>query len=116
MTGVQTCALPISGEQRRNFLHGSDAAEATVRIVASGAEGPVNLGYENDTRIADLVELICDVTGRRPTIVFDTTRPDGSPRKSADSTRLQAVTGGYVPRVTLRAGIEEMVEWYRTIA
>ena len=105
-----------SGEQRRNFLHGSDAAEATVRIVASGAEGPVNLGYENDTRIADLVELICDVTGRRPTIVFDTTRPDGSPRKSADSTRLQAVTGGYVPRVTLRAGIEEMVEWYRTIA
>jgi len=105
-----------SGEQRRNFLHGSDAAEAALRVIASGAEGPVNLGYEEDTRIADLVTLICDVTGRRPAVIFDRSRPDGNPRKSADSTRLRGLTGGYLPRVTLRAGIEEMVEWYRTLA
>jgi nucleoside-diphosphate-sugar epimerase len=101
-----------SGRQRRNFLHGRDAAEVVWRVVASGAQGAVNVGYEEDTSIADLAALICDVTGRHPAIVFDTTRPDGQMRKSADATRLRALTGGYVPQVTLREGIEEMVEWY----
>lgn len=101
-----------SGNQRRNFLHGSDAAEAALRVISSGAEGAVNLGYENDTSIRDLVTTICDVTGRSPKIVFDTSRPDGQPRKAADSTRLRALTNGYEPRITLRQGIEEMVEWY----
>jgi nucleoside-diphosphate-sugar epimerase len=101
-----------SGEQRRNFLHGHDAAEAIVRVIASEAEGAVNIGYEEDTRIADLVALICDVTGRHPAVVFDTSKPDGQARKSADATRLRKLTGGYEPRVSLRAGIEEMVEWY----
>jgi UDP-glucose 4-epimerase len=101
-----------SGEQRRNFLHGSDAAEVIVRVVASGASGAVNVGYEDDTRIADLVTLVCDVTGRHPRIVFDRSRPDGQARKSADATRLRALTGNYAPRVSLRQGIEEMVDWY----
>ena len=103
-----------SGEQRRNFLHGRDAAELAVRIVARGAEGPVNVGYEEDTRIADLVALICDVTDRHPKIVFDRSKPDGQARKSADSTRLRALTDDYVPKISLRAGITEMVDWYRT--
>jgi nucleoside-diphosphate-sugar epimerase len=101
-----------SGEQRRNFLHGSDAAEVIMRVIASGAEGAVNVGYEDDTRIADLVTLICDVTGRRPAIVFDPSVPDGQARKSADGTRLRALSGNYAPRVSLRQGISEMVEWY----
>jgi nucleoside-diphosphate-sugar epimerase len=101
-----------SGQQQRNFLHGSDAAELIARVVASGADGAVNIGYEEATSVAELVDLICEVTGRRPEIVFDRSRPDGAPRKSADSTRLRALTGGYEPRVTLRQGIEEMVQWY----
>ena len=106
-----------SGEQRRNFLHGSDAAELIMRVIASGADAPVNIGYEEDTSIAELVALICDVTGRHPRVEFDRTRPDGQARKSADATRLRALTGGYTPQVSLRAGIEEMVEWYqRTFA
>jgi nucleoside-diphosphate-sugar epimerase len=105
-----------SGEQRRNFLHAKDAAEASLRVIASGAEGPVNVGYEDDIRIADLVALILDVTGRKPQVIFDRTRPDGQLRKAADSTRLRALTGGYMPRVSLREGIEEMVEWCRQIA
>jgi GDP-L-fucose synthase len=58
------------------------------------------------------VALICDVTGRHPRIVFDRARPDGQVRKSADATRLRALTGNYEPRISLRQGIEEMVEWY----
>ncbi len=102
-----------SGEQRRNFLHGEDAAEAIVRVIEAGAAGAVNIGYEEDTRIADLVSLICDVTGRRPRIEFDRSRPDGQARKSADATRLRSLTGNYEPRVSLRQGVEEMVDWYR---
>jgi GDP-L-fucose synthase len=63
--------------------------------------------------VAELVALICDVTGRHPHIVFDRSKPDGAARKSADSTRLRALTGNYEPKVNLRKGIEEMVEWYR---
>lgn len=103
-----------SGEQRRNFLHGSDAAEAIARVIASVPDGPVNVGYEEDTSIAELVALIGDVTGRHPAIVFDRSRPDGASRKSADSTRLRELTGHYEPRMTLRQGIEEMVEWYHS--
>lgn len=101
-----------SGTQRRNFLHGSDAAELVLRIIASGAGGAVNVGYEDEISIADLVTLICDVAGRRPQIVFDRSRPDGQARKAADSTRLRALTGDYRPSVTLRRGIEEIVERY----
>jgi nucleoside-diphosphate-sugar epimerase len=101
-----------SGEQRRNFLHGIDAAEVIMRVIEREPLEPVNIGYEDDTRIADLVALICDVTGRHPKIEFDRSKPDGAARKSADSTRLRGLTGNYTPRVTLRQGIEEMVGWY----
>jgi nucleoside-diphosphate-sugar epimerase len=101
-----------SGRQRRNLLHGADAAELVVRIIESGGEGAVNLGYEDATSIAELVDLICDVTGRHPEVVFDVSHPDGAPLKAADSTRLRALTGNYQPRVSLRQGIEEMVGWY----
>ena len=101
-----------SGEQRRNLLHGSDAAEIIARVIESGAEEPVNIGYEDATSVAELVTLICDVTRRHPAIVFDRSRPDGAPRKAADATRLRALTGNYEPRVSLRQGIEEMVGWY----
>jgi nucleoside-diphosphate-sugar epimerase len=112
LDGEDPLAVWGSGEQRRNFLHASDAAELMTRIIASGAEGAVNVGYEDDTSIADLVALVLEVTGRRPEVVFDRSRPDGHSRKSADSTRLRALTGGYQPQITLRQGIEEMVRWY----
>jgi GDP-L-fucose synthase len=83
-----------------------------MRVIEREPLEPVNIGYEDDTRIADLVALICDVTGRHPKIEFDLNKPDGAARKSADSTRLRALTGNYTPRVTLRQGIEEMVQWY----
>jgi nucleoside-diphosphate-sugar epimerase len=101
-----------SGQQRRNLLHGTDAAEIITRVIESDTDDVVNIGYEDDVSIADLVALICEVTGRHPSIVFDRSRPDGAPRKAADATRLRAVTGNYAPRVTLRQGIEEMVGWY----
>jgi nucleoside-diphosphate-sugar epimerase len=102
-----------SGEQRRNFLHGRDAAEVITRVIESGTAGAVNIGYEEDTRIADLVRIVCDVTGRHPQVIFDRSRPDGAARKSADATRLRQLTGGYEPRMSLHDGVGEMVQWYQ---
>lgn len=101
-----------SGTQRRNFLHGRDAAEIVLRVIASGADGPVNIGYEDDISIGDLVALICEVAGRQPQIVFDRSKPDGQARKAADSTRLRSLIDSYHPRITLREGIREIVERY----
>src|SRR5262249_40866398 len=95
-----------SGNQRRNLLHGSDAARLMVMVVEKEIVAtPVNIGYDEDTRIADLVALICEVTGRHPTIVFDTTKPEGAFRKSGDPARLNQISENYVPRVSLREGV-----------
>lgn len=101
-----------SGEQRRNFLHGYDAAYVMLRVIESGAPEPVNIGYEDATSIAELVEAVFEVTGRRVPVQYDTSKPDGQARKSADATRLRQLTNGYAPVVSLREGLQDMVAWY----
>jgi len=73
---------------------------------------PVNIGYDEDTSIAELVEMICNVAGVSPRIVYDVSKPEGRFRKCADATLLRELTDGYVPKVSLRQGIAEMIEWY----
>ena len=102
-----------SGRQRRNFLHARD----TVRLMMMLTERypnakPVNIGYDDDISIADLVTLICEVSGKQPEIVFDTSKPEGRFRKCADATLLRKVTENYKPEMSLRQGIEEMIDWY----
>lgn len=102
-----------SGDQRRYFMHGSDAAAMLLRLIERGAgPEPVNIGFDDDTRIKDLVELICDVSGSRPRIVFDTSKPEGQFRKCVEPTRLLELTGGMRPTISLRDGIAEMIEWH----
>jgi nucleoside-diphosphate-sugar epimerase len=113
MDGEDPLVVWGSGKQRRNLLHASDAVRLILQVMEKnpGPE-PVNIGYDDDVTIADLVDLICDVAGKHPRIVFDTTRPEGRFRKCADSSRLNEVTNNYVPRVSLREGIADMIEWY----
>jgi GDP-L-fucose synthase len=73
---------------------------------------PVNIGYDDDISIADLVHLICKISGKHPRVEFDTSKPEGRFRKCADATRLRQLTSALRPRVTLEQGIREMVEWY----
>jgi len=113
MDGEDPLVVWGSGRQRRNFLHASDATRLIMRVVESGfLASPVNIGYDEDTTIADLVRLICEVSGKSPRVVFDASRPEGRFRKCADATRLRQLTDNYVPRVSLREGISEMIEWY----
>ena len=112
MDGEDPVVVWGSGDQRRNFLHGSDAANVMLRVVAKDHAGPVNIGYDDDTPIRTLAQLICEVSGRSPHVTFDTSKPEGQLRKCADATLLRRLTDDYAPLVSLRNGIEEMVRWY----
>ena len=114
MDGEDPLIVWGSGKQRRDFVHGYDAAQLIVRIMEKNPVAiPINVGYNDDVALTDLVDLICDVTGLQPQVVFDTTKPEGHFRKSSDPTLLDNVTGGYKPQVSLRQGIGEMVDWYK---
>ena len=114
MDGEDPLVVWGSGNQRRNFLHAKDAMRLLMKIVEKDVVAtPVNIGYDYDVTIADLVNLICEIAGVAPEIIFDTNKPEGRFRKCADATRLREVTDNYQPEVTLREGIEEMIDWYK---
>jgi nucleoside-diphosphate-sugar epimerase len=114
MDGEDPLVVWGSGKQRRNFLHASDAAKLIMLVMEKDVVAvPINIGYDDDISIAELINLICEVTGRSPKIIFDESKPEGRFRKCADVARLRKITNDYHPQVTLRDGIEEMMEWYK---
>jgi GDP-L-fucose synthase len=93
-----------SGEPRREFLHVDDAAEACVFLMESGIEaGLFNVGTGADLSIKELAELMMEVVGLKANLVFDRSKPDGTPRKLLDVSRLHAL--GWQAKRPLREGI-----------
>ncbi|MEK7481282.1 MAG: GDP-L-fucose synthase [Patescibacteria group bacterium] len=100
-----------TGTPRREFLYVDDMADACVFLMNSAAENEIfNVGMGEDIAIKDLVRLICEVVGYRGEIVNDTAKPDGTPRKLLDVSRLHAL--GWKHRVPLREGIEKTYSWF----
>jgi GDP-L-fucose synthase len=98
--------LPLwgSGEPRREFLHADDCADACVFLMRNYSEaGHVNVGTGEDIRIVDLARLVCEVVGVEPRIELDPTKPDGTPRKLLDVSKLKAL--GWSPSISLEDGI-----------
>jgi GDP-L-fucose synthase len=94
-----------SGKPRREFLHVDDCADAVIHLL--GVEDPpdwVNVGYGDDVTIRELAEIIRDVVGYAGGLELDASKPDGPPRKLADSGRLRAL--GWSPQIGLREGLE----------
>lgn len=113
MDGDDPLTVWGSGRQRRNFLHVRDAARLMMLVAQNVSDAtPVNIGYDEDVAIADLVEIILEVSGRSPVVEFDTSKPEGRFRKCPDAARLRRITENYAPTITLRDGIQEMVDWY----
>lgn len=105
-----------SGTQTRAFLHARDAAIGMKLIAEHGAgAGPINIGHADETSIRELVDLICQMTGCFPRIAFDTSKPDGYPRRAADTLTLYRTTG-WVPATPLSDGVAEMIEEYEARA
>jgi len=114
MDGQNPLVVWGSGQQRRNFLHALDTVKLMMILAKDGPYGiPVNIGYEDEVTIEELVKLICKTAKKNPTVTFDTTKPEGRFRKCADATLLREVTNSYKPEVSLEDGIVEMIDWYK---
>jgi GDP-L-fucose synthase len=102
-----------TGAPRREFVHADDIADACVFLLERNVEGvelPLNVGVGVDHSIRELAELIARVVGYRGDLRWDTSKPDGAPRKLLDSSRLAAL--GWRPAVALHDGIEATYAWY----
>jgi len=111
--GRDTVEVWGSGRPRREFLHVDDLADAVVFLMKSWSdEEPINIGTGMDVTIVELVRLIADVVGFKGRFIFDPSKPDGTPRKLLDVSKLTAL--GWRPRIDLEMGIRQTYEWYRT--
>jgi GDP-L-fucose synthase len=98
------------GTALREFLHVDDAANAAVMMMESGATGLYNVGSGSDLSIRDLAALVARVVGYDGPVEWDTTKPDGTPRKLMDSTLLRS--RGWAPVISLEDGIRSTYQWY----
>ncbi len=100
-----------SGTPRREFLHADDLAAAAVFLMHHfDSDEIVNVGAGSDISIRELAELVSEVVGYRGRIVFDGSKPEGTPRKLLDVARLTAL--GWGPKIPLRVGIEQTYSWF----
>jgi GDP-L-fucose synthase len=116
MSGQKEVALWGTGTPRRELLYSDDLADACLflmnlnqqsfdSLVASEAAAPlINVGSGQDQTIRELAELVAEVVGFDGPLAFDATKPDGTPRKLLDSSRLSSL--GWAPKTTLREGLQ----------
>lgn len=96
-----------SGSPLREFLHVDDLADACLFLMDHfSGKGPVNVGSGEEISIRGLAELITEILKYRGSLVFDSTKPDGTPRKLLDSSRLQQL--GWKSRISLREGVSQV--------
>ncbi len=100
-----------SGKPRREFLHVDDLASACLLLLEKyDLPEIINVGCGEDISIRELAELICDVVGFDGELIWDATKPDGTPRKLLDVTKLRAL--GWKQSIPLRDGIGRTYEWF----
>ncbi len=103
-----------TGSASREFLFVDDAAEGIVLATERyDGDDPVNLGTDEEMPIKDLVGIICELVGFEGEVRWDTTKPDGQPRRRVDPSRAREQFG-FVAEVPFREGLEHTIEWYRS--
>jgi GDP-L-fucose synthase len=100
-----------TGAPRREFLHVDDLANAVVFLMRHYDDTePINVGVGEDVTIMELAKMIGEIVGYRGRLSFDPSKPDGTPRKLLDVSRLRNL--GWEPKIPLREGIERTYQWY----
>jgi GDP-L-fucose synthase len=100
-----------SGTPRREFLHVDDLADACFFLLENyNSPEIVNIGCGEDVSIRELAETVCEVIGFEGSLAFDTSKPDGTPRKLMDVGRLLALC--WKPRIGLKDGIRDAYDWF----
>ena len=98
-----------SGNPRREFLHVDDLADASIFLFEEySSQGIVNVGTGEDITIANLAELIGELTGYKGKIVFDKSKPDGTPRKQLDISKINNI--GWAPKIKLKEGLIKTIK------
>ncbi|MFP6757098.1 MAG: GDP-L-fucose synthase [Alphaproteobacteria bacterium] len=111
VSGDETVTVWGSGEPRREFLHVDDLADGLVYLMRHySAEGQVNIGTGEEVTIRGLAEALAGCVGYQGSLAFDTAKPDGTPRKLADVTKLAGL--GWRAATPLAAGLESTYRWY----
>ena len=113
MAGAPEVVIWGTGSPRREFLHVDDLADAALHLMLHyDDESILNVGMGEDITIRELAEMIGSIVGYSGRLSFDESKPDGTPRKLLDVSRLNAL--GWKPRIPLREGIRSTYEWYLT--
>ncbi|MEO0412397.1 MAG: GDP-L-fucose synthase [Pseudomonadota bacterium] len=110
-SGASDMVVWGTGSPMREFMHADDLADALVFLLKNYSAAPhVNVGVGYDVTIRELAQSVCEVVGFRGELVFDTSKPDGTPRKLMDSSTLLEM--GWKPTITLRDGLADAYSWF----
>jgi GDP-L-fucose synthase len=111
VTGAPSVTLWGTGTPRREFLHVDDLARACELLLESYDDpAPINVGVGEDLTIAELGDLVAGIAGYTGKVLFDPSKPDGTPRKLLDVRRINEL--GFKPEIGLEQGIAATYEWY----
>lgn len=111
LEGRESIELWGSGSPLREFMHVDDLADALIFLLQHFDEaGPLNIGTGSEISISDLATLIHEITKFEGGVTWDLTKPDGTPRKLMDSTKLNAMGWSY--SIDLKQGIEQTYQWF----
>jgi GDP-L-fucose synthase len=111
VAGSPSVTLWGSGTPLREFLHTDDLAHACTYLLENyDDDAPINVGWGQDISIAELGSMIAQIVGFQGQIQWDSSKPDGTPRKLLDTTKINSL--GWEPSISLRDGIESTYRWY----
>ena len=111
LANAESISIWGTGNPRREFLHSDDLADAVLFLMENYNDSEiVNVGCGEDQTIRALAETICEVVGYSGSLTFDSTRPDGTPQKVLDISKIRAL--GWTPEIPLKKGLEQVYQWY----
>ena len=111
--GTKSLTLWGSGNPRREFIHTDDIAKASLWLMENDTKNiplPINIGVDYDVSIKELALTIADIVGYEGVINWDLSKPDGTPRKLLDSSRMRSL--GWKPEIDFKDGLKETYNWY----
>jgi len=102
-----------SGQAQREFMHSDDLASALVFLMKNYHDNSIiNIGIGTDYKIIEIVDILCEIIGYDGEIVCDLSKPDGTPRKLVDSSKLRNL--GWEPKLNFKQGLQEIYNWYKS--
>ncbi len=109
--GAKSITVWGTGTPRREFLHTDDLADACLFLLENYDQPElINIGCGEDVTIRELAETVCDVLGFHGSLEFDASKPDGTPRKLLDISKIKSL--GWSPKIPLREGIADAYDWF----